>query len=100
MRGVSRSAYFTWRSAKSHRLKEADKKMEQKIMDTFREHKGRYGSRRIGKTIKAQGKNISRYKAGKVMHKFGLRAIQPRSFVPPTTDSRHRYTISPKSAAE
>jgi hypothetical protein len=47
--GVSRSAYFTWRSAKSHRLKEADKKMEQKIMDTFREHKGRYGSRRICK---------------------------------------------------
>ncbi len=100
MLGVSRSAYFTWRSAKSHRLKEADKKMEQKIMDTFREHKGRYGSRRICKTIEAHGENISRYKAGKVMHKFGLRAIQPRSFVPRTTDSRHRYTISPNLLLE
>lgn len=68
-------------------------------MDTFREHKGRYGSRRICKTIEAQGENISRYKAGKVMHKFGLRAIQPRSFVPRTTDSRHRYTYKSKSAA-
>ncbi|GAA3937203.1 hypothetical protein GCM10022209_35010 [Chitinophaga oryziterrae] len=25
----------------------------------------------------------------------GLKAIQPRSFVPKTTDSRHPYTISP-----
>ncbi len=69
--------------------------MEQKIIDIFREHKGRYGSRRIYKTIEAQGEKISRYKAGKVMDKFGLRAIQPRSFVPRTTNSRHRYTISP-----
>ncbi len=93
--GVSRSAYFTWRSAKSHQPKEQDKKMEQTIIDTFREHKRRYGSRRIALAIQAQGKKVSRYKAGKVLHKFGLKAIQPRSFVPKTTDSRHRYTISP-----
>lgn len=95
MLGVSRSAYFTWRSAKSHQPKEDDKKMEQKIIDTFGEHKGRYGSRRISKALQAQGKKVSRYKAGKVLGKFGLRAIQPRSFVPKTTDSRHRYMISP-----
>lgn len=95
MLGISRSAYFTWRSAKSHQPKEDDKKMEQKIIDTFREHKRRYGSRRISKAIQAQGKKVSRYKAGKILHKFGLKAIQPRSFVPRTTDSRHRYTVSP-----
>ena len=38
---------------------------------------------------------MSRYKAGKVLHKYGLKAVQPRSFVPKTTDSRHSYTISP-----
>ena len=69
--------------------------MEQKIIDTFGEHKRRYGSRRICKAIQAESGKISRYKAGKVLHKFGLKAIQPRSFVPKTTDSRHRYTISP-----
>ena len=69
--------------------------MEQKIIDTFREHKRRYGSRRISKAIQARGEKISRYKAGKVLHKFGLKAIQPRSFIPKTTNSRHRYTISP-----
>ena len=69
--------------------------MEQKIIDTFRKHKRRYGSRRICKAIQSEGEKLSRYKAGKVLHKFGLKAIQPRSFVPKTTDSRHRYTISP-----
>jgi putative transposase len=93
--GVSRSAYFGWRAAKSHQPKEAIKKMEQKIVNTFREHKSRYGSRRISKALEAQGEKLSRYKAGKVLHKFGLRAIQPRSFVPKTTDSRHKYSISP-----
>ena len=93
--GISRSAYFSWRSAKSHQPKEAGKRMEQKIIDTFREHKRRYGSRRICKAIQAEGEKISRYKAGKVLQKFGLKAIQPRSFVPKTTDSRHSYTISP-----
>ncbi len=69
--------------------------MEQKIIDTFQEHKRRYGSRRICKAIQAEGETIGRYKAGKVLHKFGLKAIQPRSFVPKTTDSRHCYAISP-----
>jgi putative transposase len=93
--GVSRSAYFTWRSKKSHQPKESDKEMEQKIIDTFRRHKRRYGSRRICKAIQAHGEKLSRYKVGKVLHKFGLKAIQPRSFVPRTTDSRHGYSISP-----
>lgn len=69
--------------------------MEQQIIDIFREHKQRYGSRRISKAIEHTGKKLSRYKAGKVLRKFGLKAIQPRSFVPKTTDSRHRYAISP-----
>ena len=69
--------------------------MEQQIIDTFQEHKRRYGSRRISKALQANGETVSRYKAGKVLHKHGLKAIQPRSFVPKTTDSRHPYRISP-----
>lgn len=69
--------------------------MEQQIIDTFREHKHRYGSRRISKAIEHKGEKVSRYKAGKVLRKFGLKAIQPRSFVPKTTQSRHPYPISP-----
>lgn len=74
--------------------------MEQQIIDTFREHKHRYGSRRISKAIERTGKKLSRYKAGKILRKFGLKAIQPRSFVPKTTQSRHPYAISPNLLLE
>lgn len=92
---VSRSGYYAWRKGQTHQMKETSKKMEQQIIDTFRQHKRRYGSRRICKTIQGVGSTVSRYKAGKVLRKYGLKAIQPRSFVPKTTDSRHAYKISP-----
>jgi putative transposase len=92
---VSRSGYYGWRSGQTHQMKETSKQMEQKIIDTFQEHKRRYGSRRIAKTFQSAEEKVSRYKAGKVLRKYGLKAIQPRSFVPKTTDSRHAYKISP-----
>ena len=92
---VSRSGYYTWKTGKSHQPKEEDKVMEQKIIHSFRENKRRYGSRRIVKELHSTGNRISRYKAGKVLRDNGLKAIQPRSFVPKTTDSRHAYAISP-----
>ena len=69
--------------------------MEQKIIHTFRENKRRYGSRRIVKDLCASGSRISRYKVAEVLQMHGLKAIQPRSFVPKTTESRHPYPISP-----
>lgn len=69
--------------------------MEQQVIETFQEHRRRYGSRRIAFSLRSEGEAVSRYKAGKVLNKYGLKAIQPRSFVPKTTDSRHAYTISP-----
>ena len=69
--------------------------MEQQVIHTFKEHKRRYGSRRIVSTLQAEGESVTRYKVGKVLKKYGLKAIQPRSFVPKTTDSRHLWPISP-----
>ena len=69
--------------------------MEQKIIDTFHEHKRRYGSRRISKSLGNKEGKASRYKVSKTLRQYGLKAIQPRSFVPKTTNSRHTYQISP-----
>ena len=97
---VSRSGYYAWRNGQTHLSKSTEQKMEQKIIDTFQEHKRRYGARRISKTFQLTGQPVSRYKAGKVLNKYGLKAIQPRSFVPKTTDSRHVYKISPNLLLE
>lgn len=93
--GVSRSGYYAWKTGKTHQPKEGKKVVEQKIIHTFRENKRRYGSRRIVKDLSAGGNRISRHKVAEVLKMHGLKAIQPRSFVPKTTESRHPYPISP-----
>ncbi|WP_091396896.1 IS3 family transposase, partial [Arachidicoccus rhizosphaerae] len=42
-----------------------------------------------------KGIQISLYKSRIIMQENNLKAIQPRSFVPKTTNSRHRYAKSP-----
>ncbi|MDQ6482683.1 IS3 family transposase, partial [Dyadobacter sp. LHD-138] len=54
----------------------------------------RYGSRRIKASLNQNGTKISRQKVAEIMRKEGLRAIQPRKFVPRTTDSKHGKRVS------
>lgn len=69
--------------------------MERLIIHTFWEHHRRYGVRRIVAELQQQGVKASKHRVQKVLHHYGLTAIQPRSFVPRTTQSRHPYAISP-----
>lgn len=69
--------------------------MEEKITAVFREHKRRYGVRRICAALKEQQMRVGKHRCRRILKQHGLRAIQPRSFVPRTTQSRHPYPISP-----
>jgi transposase InsO family protein len=90
---VSRSAYYQWLEAKAP--SEEDRQLEEKVVEVFQEHKRRYGIRRICAELKGKGARVGRYKCRRIMQRRGLKAIQPRSFVPRTTQSRHPYAISP-----
>jgi transposase InsO family protein len=92
---VNRSCYYDWTQQRTYQATEKYKSMEKDVVDIFRQNKRRYGSRRIVKALSQQGQKISRYKAGKLLRLNELKAIQPRSFVPKTTNSRHTYDISP-----
>jgi putative transposase len=100
--GVSRSAYYSWQAQQAGiAAGEKKKEMEQHIISVFREHRRRYGVRRVAAELKAAGKTKAGvYQVRKVMKAHGLKAIQPRSFVPKTTDSRHPYPISPNLLLE
>ncbi len=74
--------------------------MEEKVLDVFRQNKRCYGITRIVDERGNQGVKLSQYKARKILHRNGLKAIQPRSFVPKTTNSRHTYPISPNLLKE
>ncbi len=69
--------------------------MEEKITAVFRAHKRRYGVRRICAELKEEQVRVGKHKCRRILKDHGLKAIQPRSFVPRTTQSRHPYTISP-----
>jgi transposase InsO family protein len=92
---INRSCFYEWSNKRTYQPTIKDKTMEQKVITVFKEHKHRYGSRRIVAELKHQSVQVSAYKVRKCLCRNKLKAIQPRSFVPKTTDSRHPYVISP-----
>jgi len=92
---VSRSAYYDWRQGAGGARRQADRHLKPLIDNIFWEHKRRYGARRISATLAARGECCSRRRVGRLMEELDLKAIQPRSFKPRTTDSRHALGYSP-----
>jgi putative transposase len=92
---VSRSAYYAWHQAEPGARRWADQQLRPLVRSIFQEHKRRYGARRIAKELSARSAACSRRRVGRLMNQMGLVAIQPRSFKPRTTDSRHTLGYSP-----
>lgn len=96
---VSRSAYHAWRSGKGHAERGAEKSAQASVESCFSKHLGSYGSRRVTAQPKRQGWRIGRHRVRRLMRRLmrrqALRAIQPRSFVPRTTDSRNTRKPAP-----
>lgn len=61
-----------------------------RVKAVFEEHRRRYGSIRVSKELQAQGLRIGRHQTATLMKAQGLVAIQPKSYVPKTTNSDHR----------
>jgi transposase InsO family protein len=70
------------------------------VVTIFCRHRRRYGARRIAEELKDQSIVCSVKRVAKILRNQGLRAIQPRSFVPKTTDSRHSLGYSPNLLLE
>lgn len=59
------------------------------VITTFHRHRRRYGARRISADLKLQGILCGRQRVAKLLKIAGLSALQPKSFKPRTTESRH-----------
>jgi len=93
--GVSRSAYYAWRQGQATVRRREEHRLRPLIRTIFREHRRRYGARRIAAELAARGQLCGRRRVGRLMQQMELVAIQPRSFKPRTTDSRHTLGYSP-----
>jgi putative transposase len=97
---ISRSAYYAWLAAEpSLRERELDD-LTPLIVAIFCRHRRRYGARRIAQELKDRSIVCSARRVAKVLKLQGLRAIQPKSFVPKTTESRHGLGYSPNLLLE
>ena len=92
---VSLSAYYAYRSGKSHILSAAKEALAKQVEAAFYLHRRRYGARRITAELNAQGSTVGRFQVRSLMRRQSLRAIAPQRFTPRTTDSRHTVAPSP-----
>jgi transposase InsO family protein len=70
------------------------------IREIFWEHRRRYGARRIARDLPARGTCCGVARTGRLLREMGLKAIQPKSYRPRTTDSRHGLGYSPNLLLE
>lgn len=86
---VSRSAYYVWYQGEASMSQREDEQLKPMIRSIFRKHRRRYGARRISLELSDDGICCGRLRTKRLMSEINLVAIQPRSFKPRTTESRH-----------
>lgn len=88
--GVSRSGDYAWRNRAA-----GGDELTAPVAQVFWRHSRRYGARRIVAELQAQGCQSGRRRVRRSLREQQLQAIQPKRFVPKTTDSRHGLRMSP-----
>ena len=97
---VHRSRYYAWRRGRLSCRAREDEALKAVIREIFWEHRRRYGARRIAQELRARNQVCDVGRVGRLLREMGLRAIQPKSYRPRTTDSRHRLGFSPNLLLE
>jgi transposase InsO family protein len=92
---VSRAGYYAWQLHSESAREQRDRELMPLIRHIFWHHKRRYGARRIAVELQAQGRPCGVDRVAKLLKTQGLQAIQPQSYQPQTTDSRHALGYSP-----
>ena len=82
---VAPAAYYAWQ--RRQQVPAVEPAWEVAVREAFAYHSQRYGTRRLRVEVQADGHAVGRWRIRRVLKAHGLRAQQPRSFVPRTTDS-------------
>lgn len=98
--GVHRSRYYAWQRGSQGCRALEDAELKPLIREIFWEHERRYGARRIARELLARNKGCGVERVARLLREMGLQAIQPKSFQPRTTDSRHSLGFSPNLLLE
>jgi transposase InsO family protein len=93
--GVSRSGFYQYQGRLNSGSGDSPPEavLKARVGAISKEHRGKYGSRRILKQLKDEGHQIGRYKVRRLMRDLGLKAKAPRRYKV-TTDSRHNFPVA------
>lgn len=84
--GVPRSSYY--HAAQPTPTQRSDKHLGDTIQEIFKSHRRRYGYRRIWVELADKGLICAADRVRRIMRERGLRAIQPKTYLPRTSDGR------------
>ena len=93
--GVSRSGYYRWQEPSESKRGREDRELALRIREIFHHRRRRYGARRIAVELTDRGHPCGVDRVARLLKTQGLAAIQPKSFRPKTTDSRHTLGYNP-----
>jgi transposase InsO family protein len=83
---VPRSSYY--HASAPTPMQSSDEAIGVEIEGIFKRHRRRYGYRRIRDQLADQGIVCAPARVRRIMHERGLKAIQPKTYVPRTSDGR------------
>jgi len=92
---VSRAGYYRHWQASAPREEETElRDLVQRAILSNR----RYGHRRIAAELRRAGWAVNKKRILRIMREDNLLCVPKRAFIPPTTDSRHRWRVYPNLA--
>ncbi len=97
---LSRSAFYAWKQSEPTPHEDEDHLLLPQVTTIFYKHRRRYGTRRIVEELHDRGIVCGRRRVARLMKTQGIKAIQPKSFKPRGTESRHRLGYSPNLLLE
>ena len=84
--GEARSSFYDASTPTATQV--ADAGMGDLIEAVFRRHRRRYGYRRLGQELSDRGVTCAPARIRRIMAQRALRAIQPKTYIPKTSDGR------------
>ena len=91
---VSRSGYYEWRDRPPSLMAKARMQLDRDVQLAFTAEKGRAGSPRLSRRMKAQGRCAGRRQVAESLRRQGLRAKGARKYKA-TTNSKHSLPVAP-----
>jgi putative transposase len=91
---VSRSGYYAWQGRPASAREQEDRKLVVEIKAAHKVGRGNYGSPRVHRLLRKNGRRIGKKRVARLMQQEGIVAKRRKKFCI-TTDSKHADPIAP-----